>query len=60
MGTKTPGNDPDDVRQRRSRTKRIGKHLREMYDEVAKEDVPDDFMRLLEEADSKSSSGGDR
>ena len=33
------------------RTQRIGEQLRRVYDEVAQEDVPDEFLRLLEEAD---------
>ena len=33
------------------RTQRIGEQLRRVYEEVAKEDVPDEFLRLLEEAD---------
>ncbi len=50
----TPG--PEEMRARRSRTKRIGKQLRQLYDEVTQEDIPDDFLQLLEEADSKRST----
>lgn len=42
----------------RTRQKKIGVQLKQLYDEIVSEDVPDDFMKLLEEADKKSSSGG--
>ena len=43
--------DPTDRRQRQARTKDIGDSLRKLYEDVAAEPVPDDFMRLLEMAD---------
>ncbi len=48
--------DPADQRERRSRQKRIGNQLRRLYEDVATENVPDDFLKLLEEADKKKSS----
>jgi len=39
--------DPD----RKRRGDRLGEQLRRLYDDVTQEDVPDDFLRLLEEAD---------
>ena len=48
--------DPVDQRERRSRQKRIGNQLRRLYEDVATENVPDDFLKLLEEADKKKSS----
>tara|TARA_Y100000052_G_scaffold23793_2_gene25765 strand:- start:27942 stop:28112 length:171 start_codon:yes stop_codon:yes gene_type:complete len=41
----------DETRDRRTRQKRIGNQLRRLYDEVATEPVPDDFMKLLDQAD---------
>ena len=38
------------------RTQRIGEQLRRVYDEVAQEDIPDEFLRLLEEADHARTS----
>jgi hypothetical protein len=32
---------------------KIGEQLRRLYDEVAQEDVPDEFLKMLEEADKK-------
>ncbi|KCZ93913.1 NepR family anti-sigma factor [Hyphomonas johnsonii] len=32
---------------------KIGDQLRQLYEEVAREDVPDDFLKLLEEAEKK-------
>ncbi len=43
------------------RTQRIGEQLRRVYDEVAQEDVPDEFLRLLEEADkARPSNSSDK
>ena len=42
----------------RKRQERLGGHLRKMYDDVASEPVPDDFLRLLEDADKASQSDG--
>ena len=43
---------------------KIGTSLRQLYDEVLNEDVPDDFLNLLRKADSKSAgpagSSGER
>lgn len=36
---------------------KIGDQLRRIYEDVAQEDVPDEFLKLLEQADKKSSSG---
>lgn len=47
--------DRDDAALR-VRQKRIGSQLKQLYDEIVSEDVPDDFLKLLEEADKKSSS----
>ena len=40
-----------DSRVARRRQDAIGRRLRQMYDDVVNEDVPDDFMSLLEQAD---------
>ncbi|KCZ89549.1 MULTISPECIES: NepR family anti-sigma factor [Hyphomonas] len=37
--------------ERKRRGDRLGEQLRRLYDDVTHESVPDDFMRLLEEAD---------
>ncbi len=47
------GGKPVDPRVARRRQDAIGRRLRQMYDEVVNEDIPDDFMGFLEEADSK-------
>lgn len=41
------GNSP---RQRRLGNQAIGERLRQMYDGVVDESVPDEFLRLLDEA----------
>ena len=52
-------NKPDipseDENSKRARQKRIGSQLRKLYDDVASEPVPDDFLKLLEAADQKKS-----
>jgi hypothetical protein len=41
-------------RAKRSRQKIIGDQLKRFYDDVTREPVPDEFLRLLELADKKS------
>jgi hypothetical protein len=38
----------------RARQRAIGRELRRMYDDVAREAVPDDFLDLLKKIDEKS------
>jgi hypothetical protein len=51
---------PDRERSRaiRARQRAIGRELRRMFDDVAQESVPDEFVDLLREIDDKKSSGG--
>lgn len=51
--TKKPKAPPSKETAAKVRQDRIGKQLRRLYDTVAKEPVPDDFLRLLEEADDQ-------
>ncbi|MBB36237.1 MAG: hypothetical protein CME88_16300 [Hirschia sp.] len=46
----------DDLRSQRSRQRRIGDQLRRMYDEVVMEPVPDEFLKLLDDADIAAES----
>ena len=41
-----------DARVARRRQDAIGRRLRQMYDDVLGEDVPDDFLAILGEADA--------
>jgi hypothetical protein len=41
-------------RERRARGQVIGRKLKAMYDDVANEPVPDEFLKLLEDADESS------
>ncbi len=45
------GAKPVDARVARRRQDAIGRRLRQMYDDVVNEDIPDDFLSLLEQAD---------
>jgi hypothetical protein len=42
----------------RARQRAIGRELRRMYDDVAQEAVPDDFMDLLRQIDEAGEKGG--
>jgi hypothetical protein len=42
----------------RLRQQAIGVKLRQMFDEVVNEPVPDEFLEILRRADDKSSGGG--
>jgi hypothetical protein len=42
----------------RARQRAIGRELRRMYDDVAQEAVPDDFMDLLRQIDEVEDKGG--
>ena len=42
----------------RARQRAIGRELRRMYDNVAKEPVPDDFLDLLHKIDESGAEGG--
>lgn len=41
----------------RARQRAIGRELRRMYDDVAQEPVPDEFLELLKRIDEAESSG---
>lgn len=49
------GSKPVDARVARRRQDPIGRRLRQMYDDVVSEDVPNDFMSFLEQADERKS-----
>lgn len=42
----------------RLRQQAIGVRLRQMFDEVVNEDVPDEFLEILRRADSRSAEKG--
>lgn len=42
----------------RLRQQAIGVRLRQMFDEVVNEDVPDEFLDILRKADSRTSGQG--
>lgn len=47
-----------DVNDARLRQQAIGVKLRQMFDQVVNEPVPDDFLDILRRADNARSSGG--
>lgn len=44
---------PVDARQARRRQDAIGNELRRMYDNVVREDIPDEFLAFLKQADGR-------
>jgi hypothetical protein len=54
-----PGSRPVDSRVARRRQDPLGRRLRQMYDEVVSEEVPEDFLSCLEKADERLTSGKD-
>jgi len=49
--------DREKNRAIRTRQRAIGRELRRMYDEVAKEAVPNDFLDLLKKIDDSAQGG---
>ncbi|HWD50289.1 MAG TPA: NepR family anti-sigma factor [Rhizomicrobium sp.] len=49
--------DREKTRVVRSRQRAIGRELRRMFDDVAQEPVPDDFMDLLRKIDTMEPGG---
>jgi len=53
------GPDPEpNIDEARLRQQAIGVKLRQMFDEIVNEPVPQDFLDILRRADDKSSPGG--
>jgi hypothetical protein len=48
-----------DVNEARLRQQAIGVKLRQMFDQVVSEPVPDEFLEILRRADSKRAGGKD-
>ena len=46
------------LEEARLRQQAIGVKLRDMFDEVVNEPVPDEFLDILKRADAKASDGG--
>lgn len=53
-------NKPDREKNRtvRARQRAIGRELRRIYDDVAREPVPDEFLDLLHKMDEPGKGGG--
>ena len=55
---KKPEPTSSDLDEARLRQQAIGARLRQMFDDVVREPVPDDFLEILRAADERSSEGG--
>jgi Anti-sigma factor NepR len=51
---KQPSKNPGALNEARLRQQAIGAKLREMFDEVVNEPVPDEFLDILRSADENS------
>ncbi|MBI3676779.1 MAG: RNA polymerase subunit sigma-70 [Proteobacteria bacterium] len=58
MVRKEQKTDRERNRTIRSRQRAIGRELRRMYDDVAREPVPDDFLDLLKQIDEGKEQRG--
>jgi Anti-sigma factor NepR len=58
--TKDQKTDLEKARLIRARQRAIGRELRRMFDSVAKEPVPDDFLELLRRVDESGIEGGNK
>ena len=50
--------DRDRNKAMKTRQRAIGRELRRIYEDVAKEPVPDEFVELLRQIDRRSGKGG--
>ncbi len=55
---KEPKPDREKNRTVRARQRAIGRELRRIYDDVAREPVPDEFLDLLRKMDEPGKDGG--
>ncbi len=56
--TKEQKTDKEKTRAIRARQRAIGRELRRLYDTVAKEPIPPDFLDLLHKIDESGNEGG--
>jgi len=56
--TDDPKSERDKHKVLRARQRALGRELRRMYDDVAKEPVPEEFIELLRRIDRRGGSGG--
>jgi hypothetical protein len=54
---KQPEPSSSDLDEARLRQQAIGARLRQMFDDVVREPVPDDFLEILRAADERASEG---
>lgn len=53
------GNASPNAHEAKQRQRVLGERLREMFEDVVNEPVPDEFLKLLEQADEKSAGDDD-
>jgi len=53
-----PKTERDKHKILRARQRALGRELRRMYDDVAKEPVPEEFLELLRRMDQRGGRGG--
>ena len=55
--TPPPPEDEPSIEEARLRQQAIGVKLRQMFDDIVNEPVPDDFLDILRKADAPKTSG---
>ena len=53
-----PTDEEPSLEEARLRQQAIGVKLRQMFDNIVNEPVPDDFLEILRKADTSKTSGG--
>jgi len=60
MKDRNETSDGADLEEARLRQQAIGVKLRQMFDDVVNEPVPDEFLDILRKADQRSATGGSK
>jgi hypothetical protein len=55
-----PPIEPEEAADAQSRQRQIGKELRRWYDDIVKESVPPDLLRLLKKIDDRDNDDRDK
>lgn len=54
--SRTEGRPSEGDRARLARQKKLGEQLKKLYDDVANEPIPDEFLNILRDADKQTKS----
>jgi hypothetical protein len=60
LSDENQSNEQGKITDIRARQRAIGRELRRMYDEVAREPIPEDFLELLRQLDARDNNLGNK